>query len=143
MEIRETPKTPSPLFGVFACLIGFCIVIWGVAGDSNRFTYGCWPVIGLGAIFILCGFQVLMVSVLHQTVNGLATAMIATFVYGIFSTMFFWAAFSKKVIFKDKNGSPATHQNIWKIVFFIIALVCAYGCLNFLFKSFVRFRNRK
>src|ERR1035441_1840437 len=106
MDTPQPEKAPPPGFGVVACLAGIAMILWGAFGSPSQFNYGPWPVILVGAIFTLCGFQVLRVTVLHQAVSGPVSSVIALAVYAAFGALFSWAALSEKVVFLDKYHKP-------------------------------------
>ena len=143
MDTPQPEKAPPPGFGVVACLAGIAMILWGAFGSPSQFNYGPWPVILLGAIFTLCGFQVLRVTVLHQAVSGLASSMIAILVFSAFCTLFSWAALSKKVIFLDKQRRPIADATFAHIACGVVALICAVGVVIFIFKLVSQLRRRE
>ena len=129
-------------FGVIFCLVGLALMAWGALGNPHHFQYGPWPVVLVGAIFTLGGFQVLRVTVLHQAVGGPITSVIAVLVFGAFCALFSWAALSSKVVFVDKHGRPVSDPMMGHVLFGIIALICAIGVSIFVFKLVGQLRNR-
>ena len=139
---QETTKTPPTGFGVIFCLVGLALMAWGALGNPSQFQYGPWPVVLVGAIFTLGGFQVLRVTVLHRAVGGPVTAMIAILVFAAFCVLFSWGALSSKVVFLDKHGKPVADPWMAHVLFGVIALICAIGVSIFIFKLVGQLRNR-
>ena len=139
---QEPGKTPPQGFGVLFCLVGLALLAWSALGNPHQFQYGPWPVVLVGAIFTLGGFQFLRVTVLHQAVGGPVTTAIGILVLGTFCALFSWAALSSKVVFLDKHGRPVADPLMGHVLFGAVALICATGVSISVFKLIGQLRNR-